>query len=352
MPTSSPRVDVHSHVLPLDCLRELQRLDPERTPRLRPDPDREGWELIDLAGRVVGPVVPGLYDINARLRDQQARGIDVDILSVMPFTFYYWTDAQFATRAARLQNEAIAGVVRDHPDHFVGLATVPLQDVRAAIAELERGMRDLGLVGVELCTNVDGRNLDDPDLEPFWDAAEQLGAFIFFHPDRVAGADRLGRHYLINTLGNPIDTTIAIGSLVLGGVLERHPGLNRLCFAHGGGFAPYQAARLDHAWRQRADARGAIARPPSELIRGLHFDTILFDPGTLGFLARRFGPTQVLLGTDYPFDMQPDDPVGQVNAVPNLSDDERAAILGGNAARLLGLGRSQESPARTEQERG
>ena len=338
MPTSTPSVDVHSHVLPLDCLRELQRLDPERAPSPRPDPDREGWELVDVPGRVVGPVVPGLYDIDVRLRDQRARGVDLEILSVMPFTFYYWTDAQFAAQAARLQNDAIGGVVKAHPDHFVGLATVPLQDVQASIAELERAMTDLGLVGVEVCTNVNGRNLDDPDLEPFWDAAEQLGAFIFFHPDRVAGADRLTSHYLINTVGNPIDTTIAIGSLVLGGVLERHPGLNKLCFAHGGGFAPYQAARMDHAWRVRADARRAIRRPPTDFLRWSHFDTILFHPCTSGFLARRFGAGQVLLGTDYPFDMQPDEAVGRVNATPNLSDDERTAILGGNAARLLGLG--------------
>lgn len=333
----TPRVDIHNHVLPLDGLRELQRLDPERAPSLRPDPNRAGWELIDVAGRVVGPAVPGLYDIAARLRDMDAGGVDVQALSPMPFTFYYWTDPQFALAAARIQNDAIADAVRAHPDRFVGLATVPFQDVSAAVAELERAMGSLGLVGAELCTNVDGRNLDDPTLEPFWTAAERLGAFIFFHPDRVAGAERLTSHYLVNSIGNPLDTTIAIGSLVLGGVLARHPGLDKLCFAHGGGFAPYQWARLDHAWHQRADARGAIDRPPGEYIRTLYWDSLLFDPETLGFLARQFGANRVLLGSDYPFDMRPDDPVGLVRSVPGLSQEDRAAILGGTAAGLLGL---------------
>ena len=330
------RVDVHTHMLPMDCVREMQRLDERVAPKLMPDPVT-GLEVGTIAGRPFGPFGRGMYDVEQRMREYRDRGIDVQAVSPIPFVFYYWLDAERAAAFARLLNDAIAEVARAYPQQCVALATVPLQDADAALRELERAMEQLGCRGVEIGTNVAGRNLDEPELEPFWAAAERLGAFVFVHPDQVAATERLQRHYLTNLIGNPLDTTIAIGSLVFGGVVERHPKL-KLCFAHGGGFAPYQRGRLDHWVAQAAGCQGAIDRPPGQYLRQLHFDTILHDTVALEYLIRAFGSDHVLLGSDYPFDMAPDDPVGAVAGLDRLEQADRDAILGANAARLLGLG--------------
>lgn len=331
------RIDVHAHMLPLDALREMQRLAPDVAPTFTRDPGT-GLELGSIGGKPFGPFGPGLYDPEHRLREYDAWSIDRQAVSPIPFAFYYGLDPDLGATFARLQNDALAAIVRAFPDRFVALGTVPLQDVPAAAAELERCMTRLGFRGAEIGTNVAGRNLDEPDLEPFWAAAERLDAFLFVHPEQVAAADRLPRYFMLNTVGNPLDTTIAIASLILGGVLEAHPRL-KLCFAHGGGFAPYQVGRFDTGWRRRANARGKITRPPSDYLKLLHFDALLFDPLALTYLVRAFGSDRVLLGTDFPFEMRPEDPVAMVEAVPDLSGADREAILGGNAARLLGLAR-------------
>ena len=243
---------------------------------------------------------------------------------------------------ARATNDALAETVRAYPERLLGLAALPLQDPSAAPAELERAMRELGLRGAEIGTNVGGRNLDDQELEPVWAAAERLGAFLFVHPERVAAAERLGSYYLRNLIGNPLDTTIAIASLVFGGVLERYPRL-KLCFAHGGGFAPYQVGRLDHGWSKRPEPRVTIQQRPSTYVRKLYFDTILHTPDALAYVAKHFGADHLLLGSDYPFDMGPDDPVKDVESLPGLSETERRMILGETAAQLVAGSRS---PAR------
>jgi aminocarboxymuconate-semialdehyde decarboxylase len=166
---------------------------------------------------------------------------------------------------------------------------------------------ELGLRGASLGTHVAGRNLDDPALEPVWAAPEELGAFLFVHPDRPCAAERLARYYLINLLGNPMDTSIAIASLVFGGVLERHPGLT-FCFAHGGGFIPYQRGRLRHGWEQRDEPKRSIKESPEASIARLYFDTIVHSTPALEYLVRTVGADHVLLGSDYPFDMCPPDP--------------------------------------------
>jgi aminocarboxymuconate-semialdehyde decarboxylase len=211
-----------------------------------------------------------------------------------------------------------------------------MQDPERAVAELRRAMGQLGLRGAQIGSHVEGRNLDDPALEPLWAAADELGAFILVHPQKIAGGDRLKSFYLKNLIGNPLDTTIAAASLVFGGVLERHPNL-KFCFAHGGGFMPYQVGRMNHGWSVRPEGKVNLKHKPEDSIRRLYFDCILHSEPALRYLVETFGADHVLLGSDYPFDMGMLDCVSQVRAL-GVPAQDRDTILGAAAVRLLGQG--------------
>ena len=327
------RIDVHAHVLTERMMARLQEAAAEHAPRLQA---RHGdWAELWTGSGTYQPFPVGGWDIARRLADMDAVGVDVQVLGVVPFTYYYYLPVEVAQRFARIQNEEIAALCRQHPTRFVGLATLPMQAPELAAAELRYAMTELGLRGAALGTNIDGRNLDLPELEPVWAAAEELGAFLFVHPDRVCAQDRLGSYYLHNLIGNPTDTSIAIASLVFGGVVERHPRLV-CCFAHGGGFIPYQQGRLLHGWRRRREPRARLQGSPAASLARLYFDTIVHSSPALRYLVQVAGAERVLLGSDYPFDMGPEDPVAEVLGA-DLSATEREAVLGGNAARLLGI---------------
>src|SRR5437763_8960580 len=174
-----------------------------------------------------------------------------------------------------------------------------MQAPKLAADELRHAMGKLGLRGVHIGSNVAGKNLDDPELEPVWATAAELGAFILLHPINVAGADRLSSYYLTNLIGNPLDTTIAAACLVFSGVMERHPQL-KICLAHGGGFVPYQAGRLVHGWQVRTEPKRKLTKPPTDSLKRFYFDTIVHSKEALEFLVDTAGADQVLLGSDYP----------------------------------------------------
>jgi aminocarboxymuconate-semialdehyde decarboxylase len=229
-------------------------------------------------------------------------------------------------------NETLAAVVAEHPDRFRGLATVPLQSPEQAAAELRHAVGTLGMVGAEIATTVDGVELDDPGLEPFWAAAEELRCVVVVHPYASLKGRNVKRYALGNLIGNPAESTVSVGHVIFGGVLERHPEL-RLVFVHGGGFAPYQVGRWDRGYA--ADFQGAagnLTRSPSEWLRALYFDTVLHSPDSLRFLLDTVGVEHVVLGSDYPFVMGEPEPVRALDA---LSDGDRQRILHGNLAALL-----------------
>ena len=314
-------------------MARMRRESAQHGPRLI-DRSADGARL-EVAGASQWPFPRGGWDVDQRLADMDRTRVDLEVVSAVVPTFCYHLEPQLALAFAQIQNEAFAALVRAHPDRFVGLATLPMQAPELAAQELRRAVHELELRGAEIGTNVAGRNLDDPEFAPVWEAAQEVDAFVFVHPDRVAGTDRLSRYYLSNILGNPLDTSIAIASLVFGGVVERYPTLT-LCFAHGGGFIPYQRGRLRRGWVVRPEAKG-LRGPPEESLSRLYFDTILHSPAALGYLVGTVGSDRVLLGSDYPFDMGPDDPVADVLAVPGLDRAARDQILGDTAARLLRL---------------
>jgi aminocarboxymuconate-semialdehyde decarboxylase len=273
---------------------------------------------------------------DARLKELDAAAIDIQLVAPPPGQCYFTVKPEIAVPATRMVNDGIAAWVAKRPDRFLGLGTVAMQEPTEAVAELERCMGPLGFKGVELLTNVNGRELSDPAFEPFWAAAERLGALVMIHPNGFTEGQRLTRHYFNNVVGNPFETTLALHYLIFDGVLERYPALKILA-VHGGGYLPAYSGRIDHAWGARSDARGTLPKPPTEYLKQVYFDTIVFTPHQLEYLVKVFGEEKILMGTDYPFDMADSDPVGHINSVASFSPATRAALAGGNARKLLGL---------------
>ena len=279
-------------------------------------------------------------DTTARLAAMDAQGIDVEALSINPF--WYGADRDVAAELVRVQNETLVEFCAANPERFVAYATAALEHPDLATQQVEHAVRKLGFRGVSVGGSVAGRELADPSFHPFWAKCEELGVLVFLHPmgtreleisGRLAGKGLLG-----NTIGNPLETTIALSHLIFEGTLDRFPGL-RICAAHGGGYLPSYANRSDAVMKTFPQRIGAgPARKPTAYLRDgqLFFDTIVFTPEALRHLIAETGAGQVMIGTDYPFPWTTTE-VDLVLATPGLSDAERVAILGGTACRLLGI---------------
>ena len=329
--TNGRVIDVHAHILSQETMDLMRREAPAVGPRLEPIDD--DFAVLGVAGSAYRPFPRGAWDMAKRFADMDAAGIDVQVLSNTPQTFLYNQDAGLTSALAALQNDQIAKAVAANPDRLLGIATLPMQAPRLAADELRRAMRKLGLKGVQIGSNVNGRNLDDPELEPLWAAANELDAFIMVHPTQVAGAERLKAYYLVNLIGNPLDTTIAAAALVFGGVIERYPNI-RFLMVHGGGFVPYQIGRFKHGWHVRPEPQAKLKVPPDASLQRLLFDTLLHGQPALEYLVASCGPSRVLLGSDYPFDMGTLDCARQVQAL-SIPEADKATILGGAAQAML-----------------
>jgi aminocarboxymuconate-semialdehyde decarboxylase len=263
-------------------------------------------------------------------------GIDVQVISPYPGHFVYAAPPEVARDSCHMVNDHIASLVAKHPDRLMGMGTVPLQDPGMAVVELDRTVNELGFRGVELCTNVRGVDLTRAGLEKFFARVEELGVLILLHPFGTSLVGRMSDHYFPNTIGHPLDSALCGGQLIFDGYLERFPKL-KVCIAHGGGYIPGYWGRFDHAWAHREDCRVNINKPPSEYLKKLYFDTVVFDERELKHLIEIWGADHIVLGTDYPFDMAEPDPVGFLGRVKGVSDKDMALVAGGNAERLLGL---------------
>jgi aminocarboxymuconate-semialdehyde decarboxylase len=260
-------------------------------------------------------------------------GVDIQAVSPMPGS-HAWAGTALAERVVDVTNEAVAAFCARRPDRLLPVGTIALHHPDLAVEQLRHAVTALGMRGVQVSTAAaPGMELDDPRLAEFWTAAEELGTAVLIHPWGCTLGARLNAYYLFNSVGNPVETGLALSRIIFSGLLERHPRL-KIWSAHGGGYLPSYIVRADHAWSARDDARTTEKRP-SELLRQTFVDSLVYTPGQLRHLVSVMGPGQVTLGSDYPFDMGVEDPVGRLNAA-GFDDASVAAIRGGNAARLLG----------------
>lgn len=306
--------------------------------------EREGKEpLIVHDNGLRYPVFDVFRDHRARLAYMDEHDIDVALISISPSLYLYWLDPGETAEVSKMLNDAAARMAAKAGNRIEAMATVPMNDPAAAAEELRRARQDLGLIGVEIGTSIGSRQLDSPDLDVFFSAAEELKTPVMLHPylSMITAPDPgMEGYHLGNVIGNPVETFIAACRLIVGGVLDRHPGL-RVLLVHGGGAFPYQVGRLQHAFEVRAETKSVARRPPLDYLENLLFDTVVFERLALDYLIEVAGKEQVVFGTDLPFDM------GDGSALRQLSDgragDLAEAVLGGNALRAFGLKRAAES---------
>jgi aminocarboxymuconate-semialdehyde decarboxylase len=291
-----------------------------------------------LMGRALEAEALLMTNTETRIRAMDEQGIDVEALSINPY--WYTAERDVAQKLIQIQNETLAEICAAQPDRFVAFATVALQHPDLAVEQVEQGIKRYGLRGVSLGGSVEGDELSDPRFHPFWAKAEALGVLVFIHPQGTAELERTGRltgnGLLTNTIGNPLETTIALSHLIFEGTLDRFPGL-KICAAHGGGYLPSYAARSDAVQTTFPHRMtGTLKKKPTEYVRQLYYDSIVFTPEALRHLAAEAGPNQIVMGTDYPFPWTSTS-VDHILGTPELSDADKIAMLGGTAAKLLGI---------------
>jgi len=336
---SGAAIDVHAHYLPRDIL------DVDRRFALKPDPIWD--EALYFDGQNLGPMPPRLTDIGLLLNDMDTRGISQRLCCTASWMTFYREDVGIAREVARANNERMAQMAADHPGKLYGLASLPLQDIESAIAELDHAITNLGLTGIAVGTSVNGEYYDHPRFRAFFARVEQLEVPVFFHPDDVAGAERLAPYYLGRLIGNPHEATLSLLRVILGGVMEAFPRI-KLCYPMGGGSLPFLLGRVEHGWDARPEARELAPRPPIEYLRQCYFDTILHSQAAFDYLVSVVPVDHVVMGSDYPWDMGPDVPREVIDGSTALTDEQRAGVLAGNVDRLLarsGDATRQEAPA-------
>lgn len=326
-------IDGHRHIVLKEAIAAASKVNAVKSTHIYPSGLNERSEEINRGKG--GEWDRKMADLEENLADLKAAGMNMGVLQPTQTMFFYWAEPAAAAELARMVNEFTAREVRKNPAAWVGLATLPLQDVGLAVSELSHAVKNLGLRGVVMGSNVNGRGFDEEAFLPFFARAEELDVPIFIHPNNPAGIERIRNYYLANFLGLPMETAITAAHLVFGGVLDRFPHL-KICLSHAGGVLPFLVGRLEHGQSERPESRERCRHPFSYYLKNFYVDTITFRPDTLRFVLGLMPEGHLFLGTDYPYDMADVDPVGSVK---NAIDDEakRPAVLGGNLAAVLGL---------------
>lgn len=325
--------DMHTHMIPPEFIEAISKPSSRWQAKLE-QRGGQSWVVHDQGYGY--PLSPGFHNTSARLADMARMKLDMAAVSVSPTLFYYCAEPKLAADLAKIANDGIYVLTKERPDKFVGIGTLPMQDLALAIQELRRCARDLSFKAILIGTNVEGVQFDEPPFLPFFKECEALGVLVIFHPYYVGTKTMFARYYLTNLYGNPLDTAMVIASLIFGGVLDQCPKL-RVGFVHGGGFFPYQLGRLKHGYEVRNETKVNGAKSPEKYVHQLYFDSVVFMHKQLRFLVDWAGSDHVMLGTDYAFDMGEFAPVDFVNGA-GLSPGQTEAVLGGTARALFGVG--------------
>lgn len=326
-------VDSHAHVV---IPAAAQYMQPHVNPALIAMMRHGNAETTMINGQQEkdrGPVA--MQDIEDRMRVLDTQGINMQVVAPPPPQCYYQSPVEHAAKASQMVNDGMAEWVGQNTDRFAGLGTVPLQDPEEAATELERAM-GLGLKGVMLLTNMDGEEISADRFRPFWKKAEDLGAVVMIHPNGFTGGERFHEYYFSNVIGNPLETTTALHYIIFNGLLRDMPDL-KIFAAHGGGYLPAYSGRIDHAWGARKDCQTDLPEPPTNYLKKVWIDSVVFTDHQLEYLVQQYGADKVIMGSDYPFDMADYDPVEHIVS-SNLSDEEKAKVAGLTAMKLFGLG--------------
>jgi len=327
-----PRIDVHNHVIPLEMLQAIER-DPARY-QMKLE-ERDGKRRIVREGGHTFPVFEEFSDPAAKVASMDRRGLDVAFISPAPMVFFYWLDADTALDASRIINDGIADMAAAYPDRLRGMGTLPLQHPDAAVAELERIVKEHGFRSIELGTSVEQEQLADVRFRPVLRRAQELKVFIFAHPYAFTPECGLENYYLRNLIGNPLQSTIMAANLMYSGALDELKAL-KICLAHGGGYVPYQIGRFVHGHKVRKETRELTKTSPYKLMRRFYYDTLTHDPQALRYLIDLVGADRVTIGTDAPFDMGDEAPMDTLRAVKRLTAKEREQICCRTALSLAG----------------
>ena len=327
-------IDIHAHLAP-QCLWKALEDGGEWYGMRYGSADKD--TLVPRPGRE-GRIAPkSRFTPEERLEDMDRTGTDVQVVSVQAQVMGYHLPASQGISHAREVNDEIAGMTKQWPERFAGMATLPMQDVDAAIAELDRAVNTLGLKGAELDTVVNDKNWDEPEFLPLFQAAEAMGAVLFYHPQPQHNmmVDRIERYALPNSVGVPMEDALVTATLICGGILEQCPDL-KVCIAHGGGPACYLMNRIDRGWNERRQGQ-VIPNPPSSYQKKLYYDCITMSETALRFLIDHVGADRVVLGSDWPFVTWDPSPAGWIQSLESLTDEEKGLILSKNLERLLGI---------------
>ncbi len=333
------KVDIHTHILP------------ENWPDLRERYGYGGWVQLEhhkscaanmmIDGKRFREIQDNCWSPERRMEEGDATGVDVQVLSTVPVMCGYWAKPEDTLDLARYLNDHIAGVVERYPDRFIGLGTVPMQAPELAAKELERCVNDLGLRGIEIGSHINDWNLDDEALFPVYEMAEKLGAAIFVHPWDMMSKEKMPKYWLPWLVGMPAETSLAICSIMFGGVLDKFPNL-RFCFAHGGGSFPMTLGRIEHGFRVRPDlVQVNTTTEPRDYLHRIYFDSLVHDPTVLNYMIDLFSPERIMLGSDYPFPLGEHHPGKMIEEMGELSEEVKERLLSGSAFEFLGMSKEE-----------
>ncbi len=328
------KIDIHTHILPKQWPNLKEKYGYGGFIHL--DHHKCGCARMMQDDKFFREINENCWDADVRLKECATHSVDVQVLSTVPVMFSYWAKPEDAYDLSRYLNDHIAGIVHRYPKHFIGLGTIPMQSTDLAIKELERCVKDIGLVGVQIGSNINDKNLDAPEFFPIFEAAQDLGAAVFVHPWNMVGKSVMPDYWMPWLVGMPAETTRAMCSLIFGGVLEKLPNL-RIAFAHGGGSFPGTIGRLEHGFNVRPDLV-AVANDvnPREYLKKIYVDSLVHDPLKLEYMVKLMGAEKIALGTDYPFPLGELEP-GKIIEVSPFDDATKARLLHGTALEWMNL---------------